>query len=88
MPNRMAVHQNPLIAVIVSIGSLVFGIYLLRWAIPGLLKGEVRYRFGGYDRFKRPIHFWFAVIWGLGAGIFFFLGGLLMLYLEVMKKFI
>lgn len=84
----MKLYQDPLIASIFSIGSLVFGIYLLRWVIPGLLKGKVRYRFEGYDRFKRPVKFWFAMMWALGAEIFFLLGGLLMLYIEVMKKFI
>ena len=84
----MAMYQNPLITAIVCIGAIGLGICLLRWAIPGLLKGEVHYRFGQYDRIKRPIHFWFAVIWGLGAGIFFLLGGLSLFYLGEMKKFI
>ena len=53
----MAVHQSPLIVTIVSIVSLMLGIYLLRWAIPGLLKGEVRYRFKKYERFERPKQF-------------------------------
>ncbi len=84
----MAVHQSPIIVAIVSILSVMVGIYLLRWAIPGLLKGEVRYRLRRYDRLKRPKQFWIAVIWGLGAGIFFSIGGLLILYLEVLRSFI
>jgi hypothetical protein len=82
----MAIHLNALLGAIVSAISLVFGIYLFRWVIPGLLKGELRYRFRRYDRRSRPIHFWCAAVWGLGVGVCFSLGGIAMLYLGVMKK--
>jgi hypothetical protein len=86
MFSHMTIHENPLIAAVVSTGSVVFGIYLLRWVVPGLLKGELRYRFKRYDRISQPIHFWCAAVWGVGTGIFFSLGGLAMLYLAMMKR--
>jgi hypothetical protein len=50
--------------------------------------GSYFYRFEKYDRFTRPANFVLAITWGLSAGIFFLLGGLLVLYMEVMKTFI
>lgn len=85
MFSHMAIHQNPLIAAGVSAGSLLFGVYLFRWVARGLLKGELRYRSWRYDRITRPTHFWVAAAWGLGAAVFFSLGGLAMLYLGVIK---
>ena len=81
LSNGMAAHPDHLITSTVSIGSLFFSAYLLRWAIAGLLNGRIRYRLKEHNRFKHPVYFWFAVIWGLGAGIVFLLGGLLVFYM-------
>ncbi len=81
----MPIHEDPLLAAIVSGASMILGICLFRWVIRGLLTGEFRYRFQRYDRYSRPVHFWCAAIWGFAAGVGFSLGGLAMLYLVVMK---
>jgi hypothetical protein len=81
----MAIHQTPLIAAIVAAGSLALGIYLLRWVIPGLLRGELRYRFTRYHGISNPIHFWCVAVWAFCAGVLFSLAGLAMAYLSVMK---
>ena len=73
-------------AALVAIGCLVLGVCLLGWTIRGLLKGELRYRFWRYNRKSRPLQFWCAVAWGIGAGAVFALGGLAMLCLGGIRK--
>jgi hypothetical protein len=72
--------QSPLLAVLASPGGLAFGVYILRWTIASLWKGELRYRFQRADRRTCPSYFWFAVVWGLVAGLCLLLGGLTVLY--------
>jgi hypothetical protein len=82
----MVSHPNPVIVTIVSFGSLVFGLAILRWILSGMLEGKLRYRFMTYDRNSCPIRFWFAAIWALGSGAVFSFAGLAMLYLGVIKR--
>ena len=86
MENKMAINQHSLIVSILCIASLFFGVYLLRWTILGLLKGRIRYRLKEYDRFKSPMNFWLALIWGFSVGIFFSFGALLSFFLGVIKQ--
>lgn len=79
-------HPKPLLAAMVSAGCLVLGVYLLRWAITGLLTGELRYRSERYDRRSRPVQYWCAALWGFGTGAGLALGGVAVLYLGMVRK--
>lgn len=74
-----------ILAAIVSIGGILLGADLLRWAISGLVRGEIRYRLKKYDRVTQPFHYWAAVVWGLGMGFLFVLGGPVLFFLVVTR---
>jgi hypothetical protein len=84
MGNEMAIDDYPLIVTALCTLSLFFGAFILRWAISGLMRGKIRYRFKEYDRVRNPLGFWFAMIWGFCAGVFFLLGGLTLFYARIM----